>query len=543
MNATLPIDPLFERLERELLQHPVLGAEFEASRAEFLGAPPMGDLDAGARRRHLEWYLLERTDARGPEIALERVVRDCLADDEPAAAALDSLRTSHVGFLEVTDVRPDAGAWLRDLGGRGEFPVVDARAAAVLAPGDLVAGRLYPVTDGGYLISRAAAIHRNAELLAALQADFERERAHQRGVLRVSQLQIERMIWLRAAEPTQDPVGGLRALLHSAGISDERVSLWIQELEAAPFDEDRLVHGAQDVMASILDRLAFETDLDLEAARRALLHAWAHLSGRGPGSGPSLQPKARPDGESPARDVAGALARFEERRRQGVPIASILDELERDLALDGAGDEDGDDGRSPDFPGVVGAMVEEFLWETGARENEAAARRHHSLRGLGRSAQSVGVFEDLAVRDLLAYAAWWLPELGQLTGADDARQRIASLGAFCRWAEEAHGLTGVAGFGPALHGLATSLPRIAEANRRKTRSADATEGSLYQVQSVGDADAEVSDQHGRVHTARLDADLARWLRPGDRLRATRHDDGEIAVYCCFPPEAAQLIEP
>jgi hypothetical protein len=251
---------------------------------------------------------------------------------------------------------------------------------------------------------------------------------------------------------------------------------------------------------------------------------------------PRAAPQSAP---TPHADVARAVARFEERRRAGEPLTRILDDLERELALEDPADPDASE-PTPDFPGVVAAMVEEFLWETGARDGAAASQRHENLRGLGRSAESVGVFENLRARDLLVYAATWLPEHGDLGGADDARARIASLGAFCRWAESEHELPLHAEFHETLARLGQSLPRIAEANQRRTRSTRPDEGELHEIVSLEGAEASVRGRSGAERRAHLEPGLARWLSAGDRLRGNLHADGRLAVYCCYPPEVAGL---
>ncbi|MBL8863399.1 MAG: hypothetical protein JNK02_15515 [Planctomycetes bacterium] len=534
-----PIDSFFRRAAARLGAHPEWARELQASEREFFpGGRPAG-ADDGARRRHLEWFLLERVDARGPELALERAAQTVLADD-PALGApwFESLRESHVGVFEVTGAEPGEGLWLRDLGGRGEFPVADATASRILAQGDVIAGRIFALPGGAHRLSPAAACHRDARLAAALRADFEAAREQRRGVLRVGQREIEDMFFGGAA-PLDAPAEARRLLIES-GVDAQRVDAWLEDLAAAPFDEERLVHGAQDVLSEILDELAFESAVDLESTRRALLAAWAELARRGPGTGPSLTPAPRPGGESaPEADVARAVARFEERRRAGEPLGAILADLERDLAL---GDEAEEGEPIPDFPGVVGAMVEEFLWETGAREGPIAAARHANLRDLGRSAEHVGVFENLRGRDLLVYAGWWLLETGTVAGADDARARVASLAAFCRWAESEHEVALHTEFHATLVRLGTSLPRVAEANQRRTRAARRDEGELYEIVDLAGEEARLRARSGVESAARIGADLVPWLAAGDRLRGRLGADGRLAVYCCYPPEVVALTE-
>jgi hypothetical protein len=536
------IDERLARIEGLLQGDAHWSGELARSAVEFFPAGGGAARDAQARRRHLEWFLLERSDAASPELAIEHVARRWPSETGLAdPAALQSLLHSHTGVFEVTGVAPGEGMWLRDLASQGEYPVQDELAAKVIERGDLIAGRLFPIAGGLHRVSRAAAFHRDPQLLEALRKDLEAARANRRGVLRVGQRELEGLFWPagRAAGPG-DPVQAVRTLLSEAGIESEQIDSWLEDLARAPFDEDRLVHGARDELARILDRLAFETDVDLETARRALIHAWAELAQRGAGSGPTIQPARRADRTATETEVAAALERFEQGRRAGQPIAQLLDQLESELAL--AGDADEGDEATPDFPGVVLAVVEEFLWETGREHGPEAAERMSDLRGLGRAAQGVGVIENLGPRDLLAYAAWWLPEQGDLAGADDARRRLASLSAFCRWAEESQDLPLATAFGPTLARLATSLPRVAEANARRTRAAAPGDGELFEVLQTGGDSAVVRDRAGTEHVARVESALAEWLRPEDRLRGSVHSDGRLAVYCVYPPEVAGLAE-
>ncbi|MCY2961050.1 MAG: hypothetical protein NTY35_12875 [Planctomycetota bacterium] len=541
---TDPIDDFFRQIALHVEADPAWRAELRESRREFFpGGRPHEESDA-AHRRHLEWFLLERTDTHGPELALERALRAWMPEFE---AGLDDwmagLRQTHVGVLEVTGIQSGEGLWLRDLGGRGEFPVAEQAASRFVEVGDIIAGRLFPIGGGVHRLSSASAFHRDPRVLEALRADFESARTERRGVLRVGQREVESMFFRGSEADEIDAVADARRLLVDSGVDADAVEVFFEDLAQAPFDEDRLVHGAQDVLSEILDDLAFESAVDIDAARRALLAAWAQLARRGPGEGPSLAPNGPADSTAnPHTDVARAVARFEERRRAGEPVAQLLDELERDLALGDGPSSETDGDPIPDFPGVVGAMVEEFLWETAAHESQAAAERHANLRDLGRSAENVGVFENLRGRDLLVYAGWWLPENDTLGGADDARARMASLAVFCRWAEAEHEVALHTEFHETLTRLGTTLPRIAEANQRRTRGARRDEGELYEVLALDGERGQVRGRSGNDRSATIELDLATWLRPGDRLRGTLREDGRLAVYCCYPPEVAELAE-
>jgi hypothetical protein len=568
---TDPFEKRFDSLERSVREDAVLAPELEASAADFFQGrfdPRRAAPDDLARRRHLEWFLLERTSPSLPGLAIQR-----LAEEDPKSSGLDDpeflagLMNSHAGVFEVSSVKPGEGMWLRDLASLGEYPVLEPEAAAVLEKGDLIAGRMFPSVEGAYRLSRAAAFHRNRPLLDALRGDLERARSTRRGVVRVGQRELESMFF--AADPAgapADPVGDARKLLLESGIERAEVEAWLEDLAQTPFERENLVIGMDDALGPILDRLAFESGVDLDAARRSLMHAWDHLTKHGPGRGASLTPGegrrvnvARKSGPKSRGeiDAARALAEFEKKRKAGVPLDDVFDELERELALD---EEEGDGGEIeledgegaapardaeelspvPDFPGVVSAMITEFLWETGRDAGAVRAEDMAGLESFGRFAHHIGVFENLSTRDLLTYTTFWLPESGGLESGDQARALLTALGTFLRWADETQDLSLHADFGETLNALKTTLPRIVEANRRRTRAADRTQGELYEILDAGGRDARVRDRTGGEHGVEIEPDLASWLRAGDRVRANRLDDGRLAVYCVYPPEARGL---
>lgn len=524
---------------------PGLRAELSACAATFGDGDP-GDADEGGlwRRRLLEWFVLERPGdgLRVPplvgllESATSRPPGDARAQRLLDAAA--ALRASLVGLFDVTGVEAGRGLWLSDLGARGEYPAAEQHAGELFRKGDLIAGRIYPLEDGSWHVSRAAAFFRSPELRAALVADIERARSQRRGAVRVSQLEIERMFFGAQRRTPQDPVGDARALLLNAGVERDEVERVFDALALEPFDRELVLQGTHDFLAELLDRLAFETSVDLDHARRALTFAWEHLAQKGPGRGATI-----PRPNTASADVSRALADFERARASGVPLERAFHELETELQLEAETDDDDPSALepAPDFPGVVGAVVEEFLWERSSVAGEALTSELESLRLLSSFAAPIGVFENLGQRDLLAYTCHWLPESDALPSADAARAHVGALSRFCRWVEETHGLPLHSQFKPTLNGLQNSLPRLVEANRRRTRASDPATGELYECLAVDGTRARLRDRAGNERSVDLDPDLASWLRAGDHLRARAHDDGRAAVYCCYPPEARGLV--
>lgn len=518
-----------------------LSREFAASASEFFPAGMPAHEPELARRRHLEWFLLERGAGGGDGPAIER-----LGERHPGALGglehgeRQCFLGSHASVFEVTGVQPGAGIWLRDLASLGEHPMHEPDASQVLRAGDMIVGRVFPIGDGLYHASRAAAFFRNEDLLVALRRDLERAREGRRTVMRIAQNELEAMFFAPVeAEPGESAVPAARRLLLEAGMGREDVEAVLEDLAQTPYDAQGAVPVLADELGAVLDRLAFETSVDLDEARKALLAAWAELSRRGPGRGASIEPQAPP--EVAPVDVARSLEEYDRKRREGAPLEASLRELERDLAIELDADPDDEDALAPDFPGVVGAMVEEFLWETGREHGEEALRGLESLRSFARFAEPLGVFENLGPRDLLAYTCHWLPESGELANAAEGQQAVDALQRFCRWAEEQQDLPLHSRFRAEFQAIASTLPRIVEANRRRTRSADLEQGELYELLEIAAGGAaRVRDRRGGEVDAEVDTLIATWLRAGDLLRARRLDDGRLAIYCAYPPQARAL---
>ncbi len=299
-----------------------LSKEF-ASSIEFFfhgPAPLHGEAGIGATllaaRRHLEWFLMEYHSPTLRGSILDRLaegyaerVAEARAQESPDIAeameqALDSLLRSHAGIFEVEEVRQGAGAWLRDLTGFGSFALGDANVAEVLTGGELIVGRLYPAGDGVHLASPAAAILASSNVSKALQNDLNliREGGSSK-IVRVSQGELEAMFFgagkmtSGAAQPnpvgsglqaSEDPVGDAHALLLKAGLDEVRARASVAQLAREPRDPDSLVHGASDVLGHLLEELAFDTDIDLDVARSALLEAWELVSAPAEPGQPSM---------------------------------------------------------------------------------------------------------------------------------------------------------------------------------------------------------------------------------------------------------------
>jgi len=542
-DTSTSIERAYTALQVWLREDLELQAEFRASANEFFGTgrPPAGADEALAARRHMEWFSLERESAHLGGVPIQVLS----ARVEAAARGLGAAEAaawigSFPSVFEVTGVRPGEGVWLRDLAGSGEYPLDEPEASQVLAPGDMIAGRIFPVGDTVFRASPAAAFYRDANLLEALRADLDRERARRRGVLRLAQREIEQLFHRPRVVDTADPVGDLRALLLRGGVRAEEIDDLLLELGEEPYDALNPTPGAGDLLGEVLDRLAFETDLELDTARAALIAAWITLATKGPGTGPSLAPKAPPSASRPApiepvepgRDrVAEALAKFDSDRAAGRSIDQSFDELERALELEREPDPD-ELAPAPDFPGAVAALVEEFLWDLARVEGESAANACEILRTLGRYAEPIGVPDNLGLRALADYAARWLIDEDLLRSAEEAHTLVRALQRFARWAEETGALTLEIGASELFERLGRELPRVIEANQHRTRRAQTGEGDVFEL--VANSNEMLRLRHeGKELELSAEPQLAKLLRAGDLLRG-RASEGRLALYACYP---------
>jgi len=547
-------------LFRELVEtEDGLAAELEQARDEFEAQASVVPEEALARElrewRCFEWFLFERPLAG---LGTQTDSGDLLASAGSAGLAVDGLwerwlalaaerfeggagpqasrrfRESLTGVFEVLG-EGDAGLSARDLAGLRELEIKSPVGATDLAVGDLIVGRLYPAADGAHELSPAAASFRSAELAEALRRDLDAlrgERPH--AIMRLSQLELERMFWGPAAAP-EDAAGELRRFLAAGGLPEESIEGWCRILARTPRDAEALISGVDDAAGRILEQLAFHSSVDLGRARELLLQAWSELSGA-TGEAGAQPPRRTPAGDP---DVRASLEEFDRDRAAGLDVETSFRELLKRLELD---DEEGEfDSEAPDFPGVVGAMVEEFLWETEASQGPTERRSHEGLRVFGRYASHVGVFENLGQREVLAFAAFWLPESRELATVGEARRMVRALTAFAAWSDEQQGLELLSGdLGDRLERLERNLPRAVTANAALP-GVSGEEGELFEYRGpAGQERARVGDFHGSEREVRFEPRLLELLEPGDLFRGHTAEDGNFVVSCCYPPEALGL---
>lgn len=534
-------------LESRLAADGDLAAERSSSRADYFAHRPAGAADVPALRRHLEWFLCERFSASRGGTPIESFVHGEAQDDpqspqEALAAVLGSLAS----VFEVTGILPGEGAWVRDLAGGGEYALLEPQASLAFETGDLLVGRIFQV--GGHLhrLSSAAGLFRDERLNAAVREDLAQARSSRRGTLRLSQSDLERMFWGADAAPApavrapdlSEALARARIVLAAGGLEEDACEAVFESLREAPKEPVTLLPGGGDTLGRVLERLAMESEVDLGAARAALLEVWSGYSR-------SLRPEPAP-GDAPAdaaararaADVRAAMEAFDRGRAEGRDLEQLFRDLERDLGLEE--DEPAEEDLAPDFPGVVQAMVEEYLWELERREGEAAARAQAGLRAFGTFGANVGVFENLTRRDLLLFAGIWLPEYGGLADERSAQAVLTALEGFCSWCTAQHDFDLRGEFDADLSQMHATLPRLISARPWFAPSAGPADGALWLVRVVDGTTLTLVDASGTELVARVNAELAARLRPDDWLRGRSAESGEFDVFCAYPPESARL---
>jgi hypothetical protein len=577
LNETHPIDRGLILLSSLIRQQPPLEAERLASLQDFFPSgrlPEAAQERAQADGRHLEWFLFERSSrALGdlPIFALEGELEAALGAEGPAVAL--ALRTSRSGVFRVQTVVPGEGLWLEDLASRGALPIAEAEASHDLTEGDLLCGRLYPLGDERYRLSPVMAVFRDPQLAEALESDLERLRSRRRGTLRIAQGELERMFF--AAPPTVvEPAPGsapsgaspgsgassttpqrgtlavreeLLELLSAgaaggqSGLGPERATALLGAFELEARRGERA--SAASALGELLDAVAFHSQVDLERVRRLCIEHWNSLVERpgetlpakpGPRAESIAAPAVRtglaafqrfarerssPAGEAADRDSAQrALSAFDAGRARGEDLEALFGQLEKDLGLDGEGEEDLS--ASPDFPGVIGALVEEFQWERRAEGDGTGAEADGPLlTALAQELCEIGLLEELDGARLARFAVRTALAPGSSVDPMPALTR------FAKWIESQHGHGLWTEFERTAQVLSRDLPRLARAQRLLEKSGAAAPSpglglreELLQTSLEFGERLGIRDDDGRFVPLDLTAELAAELRPGDRAQ-------------------------
>ena len=551
-----------EILEGLVMGSPGMDAEWQQAWGGFSQEPiayeKAQEGGSSASGRFREWFLLERHSPTLMGTPMDRLIdawRSSHGELEEHVEPL--LQASFTGIFEVGEVVPEQGAWLRDISGFGEYALRDPLCAVQMQAGDLLVGRLFPLAGSVHHASGHAVWFRSEELTQALMRDLGEARKSRRAIIRIGAPQLEMMFFapeLPTSIPKAKPVdreaalAKARTFLVQAGLPVDAIDQVFQSMSQNPMAQHQLTSMPGDPVGKTLELLAFETEADLTAARALLTTAWQAFSlpahrtadAHRPQSkkGPAKKVHPKEEAEEPDGPRA-AVERFQAARSVGGDLELDFARLEEELGLAPDAPEV-DDEPVPDFPGVVGAMVEEFRWDVGRKGVDIHQR---ALEPFAEFTRSIGLFEDLSRRDIVSFATFWVCEKNVFEDADQATETIEALEGFCRWAQEEHSLPLEADLTGLMQGLRENLPRISTLNRhwRNSNQGEEDPGQLFALKDPSQPQkAALVDKEGNAYTAQLPAELCAQLKPGDHLRARIDLTGHAEILCLYPPEASEL---
>lgn len=570
------VEAAIVRLRERFATEPHLLAEMHRARRQFFGsdrpipAAVRGATDA-AEQRFAEWFALER----------ESEVLGAVPIELPRYAADNpQLVGSMVGVLLVQDV-DDGRVEARDL--QDDEILELAVPLASLQIGDLLVGRLFAEADGGWTPSAAAAVFRpGVSIGEAFRRDIERVGLERR----LFQVEIEHLLLRRADQtpsPTAEPVTGpdgvplehleaqLEALLQKT--EGRHSATAVSQLLA---DADR----PGQVMGPLLEELAFETSVDLDATRRLLLRIWNAWHADAPETGAPTAASPAP-GETLGEQLVRTL---DEGLRKKHDVDELFAQLERMAGLEpGASDEgdnpfdhegDDDDGDDDDdahddrdddrdddeeseataagavpgdpLPGDLGPLVQEFLWETGREPDESSTPLRLLVELQGNAAVPNTDLETVTGQDLMRLL------LHCYLGAAPDRRVAAVQTAwtevqrFYDWAQKVQevDLSGV--LQQCRGGLVDQLERLQAAGLALSTGAASGAPGILAVEDVRASGFGVRDDEGADHWIAAPATTTALLRVGDLLLGVLAPSGKTTglrgLVVALPSDARTLME-
>ncbi|MEM7199346.1 MAG: hypothetical protein AAF628_03715 [Planctomycetota bacterium] len=517
-----------QRLVAEATRDPRLASEFQRARREFFGGDGEDAVEPGpaAETRCVEWYLLERESEVLGEEPGRRMLREVAELDAAQALLMESV--AGVFAVENTGT-PGEVVRLRDLQDSVVHEVV-APLGLALSSGDLVVGRLYGTATRAGVVSPAVAVQNDGRALgAAFLADVHQLQLDRR----LTQVEIEHLLFLparraeaaeRALPPLEHVEAQLQGLLVSAGHADHDVAEISEALRQAA--------SPGTVIGPILDELAFETDVDLDAARRLLIDLWNAQRRISAGEAAAASRPRAADVATPS--APGLGQRLASRIEEGLERAEDLEELFAEVEAmigDGAGiDDDAEAAAGGDvWEGDLAPLIQEYLWEEQRSGGDAERVLHELVRQQREAPVPRMNLEDVQAEDLLRLFVG-----AYLAAEPRARaQRVQSYWAivehFFRWAERTQEFELGAPLEACRDGFVAEVERIHRASLAlstpPSAGAELPPPALLRVGEVDRDGFEVLRGGDRVwvETAAAPADL----RQGDLLLGTLQRESEV----------------
>ncbi|MGC6487732.1 MAG: hypothetical protein ACON4Z_08825 [Planctomycetota bacterium] len=355
-----------------------LRAELQRARRQFFGDAASAQADDAAEHRFAEWFLFERESESLGAVP---------AQVAPYAERAQELEDSIAGLFLVETVGDSVNA--RDVQS-GEIVELDDKRS--LQVGDLLVGRLYPAAQERWSASAATpALRPGRELADAVLRDLEQLEVSRR----LQQIELEHLLLRQhgaTAEavlpgPPPEPLAplehleaDLQQLLQRAGGRHEAEHI-SQQLAAAP--------RPGPLVGPLLDQLAFDTDVDLDHARRLLLEIWnAHHAGRAPERAAEEGVRGGPPGETLGEKLVRTL---DEGLSDRQDVEQVFSQLEQLAGIEPEEEEEDADAaaalvqRLAEAPsgalaggddvdaGDLAPLVTEYHWETGTADADASA--------------------------------------------------------------------------------------------------------------------------------------------------------------------------
>lgn len=569
MNPTEAADfqCLLARLMEEVRANPTLTPEVHRAEREFFQANPTAlQQDANAPLRFGEWFILEReSDVLGgiPAALL------AMADEERIC-----LEDSMVGVFQVTGKNGGEHVVV-DLQDDRTHDVAEAEGLDV-SLGDLIIGRLFDGPLDVYIASVAMALQRDASALAA--AFTEDTRAMDLG-RRLSQAEIEHLLFRgrgqagddsQAAEPTGVPIEHLEAdlekCLTEGGIDPDDLSPTTISASLGGIPRPGLI------IDPLLEKIAFDSEVDLEAAREIMLQIWqqrqldsqqvpvadddstagelgtdtAPAEDRRASSAAGEQPPADRGVDSSASGLGASIrARIDARLADGEDLEQVFAEADEMVGEpDVLAEED-----EVLVDGNMRPLIAEYLWETEADRRGDTGVLEQLVVIQCEAPVPYRDLEDLTSSDLLRLLMQTY--LGSTPGARTAQvgEAFAVLERFFGWCKEAQGFESAPLLDSVREDFLDHVARLDAAGLALsgTGPLDDIERNLFRVVTVAPDALEIAIEEGddlvRVELAGASHDK---LWPEDLLLTAVQvgADGTgkfIGMVVAMPPVARDLL--
>jgi hypothetical protein len=527
-NDARAVETALANLAERFAADPHLHAEMLRARRQFFGsdtpASPdvRGAVDA-AEQRFVEWFALER----------DSEVLGAVPIDVPRFADVEGLTGSVVGVLLVTAAGGDAfeASDLQD----GDVFDLDVPAGS-LQEGDLLVGRLYPQADGRWTPSAAAAVFRpGTDIAEAFRRDIARVEIDRR----LYQIEVEHLL-LRRAGQTPSPTAKPADIVPLERLEAELATLLenTDGRHTAEAVSQRLADAERpgQVMGPLLEEWAFETTIDLDAARRVMLEIWNAWHPEVPSAAPADDVPRTAPGETLGERLVRTLDEGLEKKRD---VEDLFAQLERMAGLEPGASDDGenpfdrDDADDEDeveevdaTAGDLAPLVQEYLWETGREQDPRTSPLRLWIELQRNAAVPRTDLEAVTGHDLMRLLLHCYLGAAPDRRAAAVRDAWAELQRFYEWAQQVHELE----LGSALQhcrgGLVEHVDRLQAAGQALSSGSASTAGastgkpSIFAIDEVRGDGFGVRDDDGGHRWIPAPRATAALLRAGDLVLGT-----------------------